>query len=119
MYFNKKYDRVGSLFQGVFKAVDIDNENYFLWVSRYIHRNPENFRNYPYSSYGDYLGNRQTTWLNTKTILDMFASSGLGKTKNYQNFVENDVEDPIDLSYLLIENDIKPTPRNRVEPCAT
>lgn len=116
MYFNKKYDRVGSLFQGVFKAVDIDNENYFLWVSRYIHRNPEEFQEYPYSSYLDYLGKRRTAWLNTKTILDMFASSDLRKARNYQNFVENDAEDPLDLNYLLIENDIDSTPRNRVEP---
>lgn len=116
MYFNKKYDRVGSLFQGVFKAVDIDDENYFLWVSRYIHRNPENFQTYPYSSYEDYLGKRQTTWLNTKTILDIFGSSDFRKTKNYQNFVEDEAEDPIDLNYLLIENDIDPKPRDRVEP---
>lgn len=108
MYFNKKYDRVGSLFQGVFKAVDIDDENYFLWISRYIHRNPENFQNYAYSSYADYLGKRQTSWLNIKTVLDMFSSSDLRKTKNYQNFVENEIEDPINLNYLLIENEIDP-----------
>lgn len=106
MYFNKKYDRVGSLFQGVFKAVDIDNENYFLWVSRYIHRNPEDLRTYKYSSYDDYLGKRQTSWLNTKTILDIFSSSDLKKAKNYKNFVENDTEGPIDLNYLLIETEI-------------
>ena len=116
MYFNKKYDRVGSLFQGIFKAVDIDNENYFLWVSRYIHRNPENFQSYQYSSYDDYLGKRKTTWLNTKTILDMFSSSDLKKAKNYQNFVESESEDPIDLNYLLIENEIEPTRQYRVEP---
>lgn len=103
MYFNKKYDRVGSLFQGIFKAIDIDDGNYFLWISRYIHRNPDNFRSYLYSSYDDYLGKRQTTWLDTKTVLDMFSSSELKKTKNYQNFVEGSFEDPIDLNSLTLE----------------
>ncbi len=107
MYFNKKYDRVGSLFQGIFKAIDIDNEDYFLWVSRYIHRNPENFRSYQYSSYGDYLGMRQTSWLNSKIILNMFSESDLLKNKNYQNFTENKLDNPIDLNYLLIENEIE------------
>ena len=116
MYFNKKYERVGSLFQGVFKAVDIDNENYFLWVSRYIHRNPENFRSYQYSSYDDYLGKRQTSWLDTKIILDIFSSSESKKVKNYQSFVESETEDPIDLNYLLIEDETELKAQNRVEP---
>jgi len=52
MYFNKKYKRVGSLFQGIFKAIDIDNDNYLLWLTRYIHRNSMDYQNHPYSSSG-------------------------------------------------------------------
>ena len=37
MYYNQKYNRVGSLFQGTFKASKIDNEAYLLHISRYIH----------------------------------------------------------------------------------
>lgn len=40
MYFNKKYDRVGSLFQGTYKAALIDRDEYLLHLSRYIHLNP-------------------------------------------------------------------------------
>ncbi|MEO0094212.1 MAG: transposase [candidate division WOR-3 bacterium] len=39
-YFNTKYKRVGPLFQGPFKAILIEKENYFLHLSRYIHLNP-------------------------------------------------------------------------------
>ncbi|MDA2922906.1 transposase, partial [Patescibacteria group bacterium AH-259-L07] len=39
-YFNIKYERVGSLFQGRYQAIHIDNENYLLHLSRYIHLNP-------------------------------------------------------------------------------
>jgi len=40
MYFNKKYDRVGPLFQGVYKAVQVESDLQLLHLSSYIHRNP-------------------------------------------------------------------------------
>lgn len=45
-----------------------------------------------YTSYGDYLGFRNTKWLNTEIILDYFQSeseNGLLKSKKYRDFVEN------------------------------
>jgi len=39
-YFNLKYERVGSLFQGAFKSVLIDKESQFLRIPFYIHLNP-------------------------------------------------------------------------------
>jgi len=40
-YFNKKYGRVGSLFQDQFKSVLVESEEQLLWLSEYIYRNPE------------------------------------------------------------------------------
>ena len=40
MYFNKKYKRIGPLFQGVYKAVQVENEQQLIYLSKYIHRNP-------------------------------------------------------------------------------
>ncbi|OGI90572.1 hypothetical protein A2911_00395 [Candidatus Nomurabacteria bacterium RIFCSPLOWO2_01_FULL_40_15] len=40
MYFNKKNDRVGALFQGVFKSQHIDNDRYLRYIYAYIHLNP-------------------------------------------------------------------------------
>ncbi|ETB64075.1 TPA: hypothetical protein DIC38_00855 [Candidatus Nomurabacteria bacterium] len=40
MYFNKKYDRNGALFQGKFKSEHINNDNYFKYLFSYIHLNP-------------------------------------------------------------------------------
>jgi len=40
MYFNKKYKREGSLFQGVYKAILVENNEYLIHLSRYIHLNP-------------------------------------------------------------------------------
>lgn len=95
MYFNKKYKRVGPLFQGIYKAVLIDNEAYFLHISRYIHSNPRELltrvqplQDYPYSSYGNYLGKIKCDWLNTDIILSQFKNKKRGKN-SYQEFVED------------------------------
>ncbi len=78
-FFNKKYTRQGHLFQGRYKAIHIDNESYFLYLSRYIHRNPipeicTDPVLYPYSSYSYYLGKKHAIWLNTAIILSHFTN---------------------------------------------
>jgi len=95
MYFNKAHTRVGPLFQGVYKAVLIENDNYLLHLSRYIHLNPkETFINLAnaYSSYGDYIGIKKTPWVNPKPVLDFFNQAvdpNFKKFNSYKNFVEN------------------------------
>ncbi len=94
MYFNKKYNRVGHLFQGIYKASMITNDSYLLHLSRYIHLNPlEHTKDLynAYSSYGEYLGLRRTKWISTIEILSFFnnAKSDFLKSVNtYKNFVE-------------------------------
>ena len=45
MYFNKKNDRVGALFQGVFKSQHIDDDVYLRYIYAYIHLNPAKLKN--------------------------------------------------------------------------
>lgn len=40
MYFNKKNERVGALFQGTFKAEHADSDEYLKYLYAYIHLNP-------------------------------------------------------------------------------
>jgi putative transposase len=40
MYFNKRHERSGSLFQGPFKAQHVDSDEYLKYLSAYIHLNP-------------------------------------------------------------------------------
>src|ERR1035437_6376747 len=40
MYYNKKYKRTGSLFEGKFKSEYIDNDRYLKYLFSYIHLNP-------------------------------------------------------------------------------
>jgi REP element-mobilizing transposase RayT len=60
-YFNKKYNRVGHVFQDRFRSEAIEDEAYLLNVIRYIHKNPFGPKqnptsNYPWSSYPAYTG---------------------------------------------------------------
>src|SRR3989338_6740768 len=50
-YFNIKYDQVGSLFQGRFRAKLIETDEYLLHLSRYIHRNPKEVLLYQWRHY--------------------------------------------------------------------
>lgn len=40
MYFNKKYNRTGKLYEGTFKSIYVSNDNYLKYLYSYIHLNP-------------------------------------------------------------------------------
>jgi putative transposase len=110
MYFNMKYNRVGSLFQGVYRAVLVTEESYLLHLSRYIHLNPSEFSSdlsSAYSSYGDYLGVTKTDWLKPNIILEQFNNRvgvEFKKINNYKDFVEKyKQEDRLILGDLTID----------------
>ncbi|MBU1085806.1 MAG: transposase [Candidatus Beckwithbacteria bacterium] len=116
MYFNKKYKRVGKLYQGTYKAVLVKSEAQLLHLSRYIHLNPvvnqkleprklhqKLISSSSYSSYANYLKLRNTTWLKSGEILEYFNSANL--SSSYQNFVEKHYTTPSEetISKLLLE----------------
>lgn len=73
-YYNKKYERVGPLFQGRYKAEKISEPSTAAIVSRYIHLNPKNWQFSPHTSIDYYSGNRRAEWVKPKAILDQFSS---------------------------------------------
>lgn len=84
MYFNQKYDRVGRLFQGTYKASHVNADAYLQHISRYIHLNPADYKNWPYSSLVYYQGAKKAKWLHPEMILDMFDSR-----QEYLEFVDD------------------------------
>jgi REP element-mobilizing transposase RayT len=89
MYFNKKYKRVGHLFQSRYKAVLITNEAQYLHLSRYIHKQAlavPNASEYGQpSSYPEYIGKRNTPWVHPEEILSFFSKST--PSLSYERFV--------------------------------
>lgn len=84
MYFNNRYNRVGSLFQGRYKASRINADAYLQHISRYIHLNPKNYLEWPYSSMNYYRWDTPApAWLNTDHILSIF-----GSREEYCEFVD-------------------------------
>ncbi|MBN1248714.1 MAG: hypothetical protein JXC32_13730 [Anaerolineae bacterium] len=84
--YNHECGRTGSLFEHPFRRKMVDDERYFWRLITYIHRNPahhgfvEDFREWPYSSYGALLSGRPTR-LNREAVLeglggrDMFVAA--------------------------------------------
>lgn len=95
-YFNKKYKRVGHLFQDRFKSEVVENYRYLLALARYIHQNPvkagmvEKAADYKWSSYNCYLNDNScfTKIVDTDTILGLFSEDNdvaVEKYKAYMN----------------------------------
>lgn len=110
MYFNKKYKRVGPLLQGPYRSIAVNEENYLLHLSKYIHLNPyKYFDNLEdaFSSYGEYIGLRKTDWVKSNVILQYFDNAKLDFLKGvntYKSFVLNNEEiNKMDLGELMLD----------------
>ena len=76
-YYNRDRSRTGSVFEGRYKAFPIENENYLLSVIRYIHRNPQNYLDYDWSSLDYWLDNKHADWMCTQRLNSMTAGEYL------------------------------------------
>jgi len=114
-YFNIKYELVGPLFQGRFKAKLVDKDAYFLHLTRYIHLNPAEMsptsdkrtinrfiEHYPWSSYRDYLD--PSTAAFTK-VQEAYKTLMPFKTPDhYRSFVSDGIRKiPTEISHLIFE----------------
>jgi len=95
-YFNVKRKRAGHLFQGRYKAILVEADDYLTELSRYIHLNPvsvgivERPEQYQWSSYRSYTGHdNPPEWLKTGFILGCFAKKPANAQKKYRIFVED------------------------------
>ncbi len=104
-YFNRKRRRSGHLFQGRYKAILVDADEYLMHLSRYIHLNPirarmvEDLKDHPWSSYPVFSGYAKAPeWLETRWLLSLFAKNQKQAKRRYRSFVESvqdeKIEDP-------------------------
>lgn len=77
-YFNKKYERVGHLFQNRFFSKEVEDREYLKMVCRYIHQNPlkagiAKTEEYKWSSYQAYI--KPNKLVDTKLLLSVFSEN--------------------------------------------
>lgn len=94
MYFNKKYERAGSLFQGTFKATHIKTNSHLFYLSAYVNCNCEvhdiaRAETYRWSSFPEYIGKRKRGLCESgrKIILDNFKSG-----EDYKKFAKENAK---------------------------
>lgn len=90
---NRRQDRSGHLFQGRYKAVLVDADDYLLQLVGYLHLNPVRAGiasapvDYPWSSHRAYLGREVIPWLSTTPVLSQFTGSVHRARKLFDSFV--------------------------------
>ena len=109
MYFNKKYERVGPLLQGRFKAEHVVRDEHLKYLYAYIHLNPVKLiqskwkemgiknknsavrfiGEYHYSSYEDYCNTSNTTRQECQIISKNEFPEYFSKTSNFKTYVND------------------------------
>jgi hypothetical protein len=101
-YFNRRHRRNGHLFQGRYRGHLVEEEGYFLEVSRYIHLNPVRAglvarpEEWPWSSYPGYCrAGRSLPWVTYRSVLGEFGASKAAARRAYVRFVHAAMEGEI------------------------
>jgi len=104
-YFNRRYRKVGHLFQGRYKAIICDRDKYLLALVRYIHLNavraklatrPERYR---YSGHNSYLRNETDKIVEATPVLKL-----MGGKKAYERFVLAGMGEEHNEAYYAVED---------------
>jgi len=120
-YFNKKYERIGGLFQGPFKAVSVENDLYLQYLLIYINAlNPgqliepnlkeDGIKNidaimkfaedFSWSTHQEYLGKRDSIIIDKGILNEFFSTS-----EDYNNLVRTVLSDKkiSEINHLILE----------------
>jgi putative transposase len=96
--YNKKYKKTGHIFQGRYKAIIVDKDNYLLELCRYVALNPvrahmvEKPEDFIWSSYRATSGTTNSpAFLTTDWILGQFSTTKNKAQKLYTLFVEEGI----------------------------
>ncbi len=85
LYFNRRHERVGHLFQNRYKSTVIDSERYLLELVRYIHLNPvrsgevsslAELSRYEWTGHGKIVRTRGAPWKDLPMLGDFFSRGG-------------------------------------------
>jgi hypothetical protein len=100
VYFNRKYDRHGQLFQNRYKSIVCQEDIYLKELVRYIHLNPIrgnivsnviDLAKYPYCGHSAIMGNTKREWQDIGYILRYFGKTVRQGRKEYQHYLESGI----------------------------
>lgn len=101
-YYNRKYDRVGHLFQERFKSQPVEDWPYFLTLLRYIHQNSlkphlvKDLKDYRWSSWNEYLGRFEMPFTSVEQVFSRITLKELTELI-YKPLTDSDEEGLIDV----------------------
>ena len=102
-YFNARHSASGHLFEGPYKHVLIETDEYLVHLSRYIHLNPTSSglvktpENYEWSSYRHFLNLEKSNFIEDSPVLTYFSSEN--PIDDYKEFVESRVDHQKEISF--------------------
>lgn len=105
-YFNAKYKRNGPLFQGNFKSIHVDSNEYLLHLSAYVNLNnrvhaldsSSSKRLKSKTSWGEYITDNSTNFCKKDIILQQFRN-----IHEYKHFAESSLSDILARKHLVRE----------------
>ena len=109
-YFNKKYERIGHLFQNRFFSKKVENREYLKMLCRYIHQNPLNAgmaktEEYKWSSYQSYI--RSNKLVDTELLLSVFSKNIQEAKKEFIKFHNIEIKNNEEKIQNIIEYELQ------------
>src|SRR3972149_9967591 len=121
-YYNRRHKRVGHLYQGRYKSILIDKQEYLSILSRYLHLNPirteqmkkktekekiNYLMRYKWSSLLGYMDEREKEeFIDYKVVLQEYGGDNERGRKRYRERIYSDVTDGLEIKDKIIGQSI-------------
>jgi len=100
MYFNRRHNRAGHLFQNRYKSILCQEDTYLLELVRYIHLNPlrvnivadlKSLDSYAYSGHAVIMGKKKNDWQAIDYVLKLFDDRLASARQRYREYVHKGI----------------------------
>jgi REP element-mobilizing transposase RayT len=101
IYFNRRYDRSGHLFQNRYRSIVCDEDAYLHELVRYIHLNPlragmvkelNELDEYPWCGHAVVMGTKALPGQAVNEVLELFANNGAQGRIRYRSFIADGLD---------------------------
>lgn len=125
MYFNERHNRRGNLFQRRYKSLIVNNNEYLLDLTRYIHLYPlmsglsENLEDYPWSSYSFYVKGYGSGIVDREEILRLMGEDIDYQVEEYKRLLKEKhttLEETVDRGFDFFLEDFINRIKDTLEP---